>query len=975
MTNRTRVGLALLGFALLNFSQPASSQSLINKLDPFNLVPDNLIPTATLHSLFPSSTVIGGIVDAATAEKDEAKIAEDAGQLSKAQKQALMNGSDVDFFKEMDNGFTMKPAELQKTLSPYAPGISADEAVKKMARGRNNWIVWTFGNDAFWTNLGRSTFGGLDFLKTLSSHSALPAARHNRWETLGLVNEPCFKEASGPRDDRFGLRLDERIVSADCKPDPFEDKSLYPGVKIGSRGKDLVYKGKKIHFDEGSFYGYATGVIGFRLFPNPEFDQAAADKWDPERFYTDPTYYNNPKTIRPYRVGMACALCHVGPNPSHLPADFNNPKWADLSSNPGAQYFWVDRIFTWNWQKGKGQDNFVYQLLHTSRPGSLDTSLISSDQINNPRTMNAVYDLPARIAAGIKFNSSEQLTGDETRNMQFSNLGADFISKDSPLRKTANANSSGQIVISPRVLKDGSDSVGALGALNRVYVNIGLFGEEWVKHFIPLIGGAFLSPFPIKTAQENSIYWQANVQQTPNLALFFLASGRPDKLENAEGGKQYLKDPADQQLALGKKVFAENCARCHSSKLPDQAYTFFNDPKAPDACRGANYTKCWDAYWQYSKTSTFKDEMAKMVQDKDFLKDNFLSTDLRIPVTLTDSQLCSPIATNAIKNDIWDNFSSTSYKELPSIGKFTVNYPVDSGSMLTSMSVTVPGGGRGYLRPPSLISVWSTAPFLQNNALGKFDWRGNLDGRMLSFNDSISKLLNPETRSNPAAPYVAGHSTRAVYYKTNSGAQLPGTIDVTTENSYLKIPQGYLPGFLFDLIKKSEAADPIAKKTFLKKGFEYADFRGGDKAKAGKVAAKDEAKRKVASTSMWTATSDPAEIGNDIFVGPIPAGVPVNLIANINLSADPVNLARLNRSIFKLVTATIEIRKQKLTGTAALNYFMKYAAPGLIDVSKCQDFVVDRGHYFGTKYGPDAKENGVLSDADKAALIEYMKYF
>ena len=35
----------------------------------------------------------------------------------------------------------------------------------------------------------------------------------------------------------------------------------------------------------------------------------------------------------------------------------------------------------------------------------------------------------------------------------------------------------------PRVLKDGADSVGALGALNRVYLNIGLFSEEWLLHF------------------------------------------------------------------------------------------------------------------------------------------------------------------------------------------------------------------------------------------------------------------------------------------------------------------------------------------------------------------------------------------------------------------------------------------------------------------------------------------------------------
>ena len=28
------------------------------------------------------------------------------------------------------------------------------------------------------------------------------------------------------------------------------------------------------------------------------------------------------------------------------------------------------------------------------------------------------------------------------------------------------------------------------------------------------------------------------------------------------------------------------------------------------------------------------------------------------------------------------------------------------------------GGGRGYYRPPSLLSVWAYAPFMHNNAIG-----------------------------------------------------------------------------------------------------------------------------------------------------------------------------------------------------------------------------------------------------------------
>lgn len=969
MKNSARVRYALFLVAITQISSVAQAQSFLERAT------NRIAPI--LHNLFPDQA------EKKISRKDEAKKAEEAGSLTEEQKQKLYQGSKVDYFREMDYGITMRPAEAQKLLSPYVPGITEKDSVERMARGRNNWIVWTFGNDKFWTDMGRATFGGLDFLKTLSSHPNLPASRSNRWQTLGLVNEPCFKEASGPRADRWGLRLDERINSTECGVDPFEDTKAYPGVKIGSRGTNLKYKGKVVPFEVGSFYGYPTGVVGFRLFPNPDFDQKAADRWDPERYYNDPNYFNDPQLVRPYRVGMSCALCHVGPNPSRPPVDFNNPSWANLSSNPGAQYFWVDRIFMWNWKKTKAapypssEDNFVFQLLHSSRPGALDTSLISSDQINNPRTMNAVYDLPSRIMAGIKFNSAEVLTGDETRNMQFNSMSAIELPDSSPLRSTIRKTNEGQVVISPRVLKDGSDSVGALGALNRVYVNIGLFGDEWVNHFIPVLGGPALSPFPIKVAEQNSIYWQANVKQTPDLALFLLASARPDKLEEAPGGKEYLKEFNGPEVSLGKKVFAENCASCHSSKIPDKGYSFFNNPKDPNSCRGEKYQQCWQEYWKYTQTAEFKTDMAKLVDQKDFLSHNFLSTDLRIPVSLTDSQLCSPIGTNAIKNDIWDNFSSTSYKELTSIGKFTVNYPLDNGNMMTSQQIDVPGGGRGYLRPPSLISLWSSAPFLQNNTLGLFDDRGTVEGRMRSFDDSIQKLLSPETRANPASPRVSGMDTKAVYYKTNLGFQLPGEIDVTNRVSYIKIPRGFLPGYLYDMIKAANLGNPVTKKTFEKKGFEYAVFSVSPEEKT--VAEKDKKKnkkekREVANDYGFGATNDPKLIGNDIYIGPIPAGVPVNLLSNLNLEAGAQNLVRLNLAVANLVRASIAARKK--TGAEALREFMLIAAPSLVKASKCSDFVVNRGHYFGSQYDPRvAKGSAGLNAEEKSALIEYLKYF
>ena len=261
---------------------------------------------------------------------------------------ASFPAADEDWFHDMDGGVKLSP-----------------EAIK----GRDTWLVWTGGNDRLWDELTRLTFGSFDLLKILSSHPALKYSRDTRFRYFGLSNEPCFTKATGPNPKRFGLWLDVR--RDDCPPDPFENAKKYPGVAIGARGHTQPV---------GSFYGYASGVVGLRLFPNPDFDAAAARRWDPERYYTDPSYYLSKDLVRPYRVGVACGFCHVGPNPVNPPKDPEHPAFSNLSSTVGAQYFWVDRIFTWN----ADHTNFLFQLLHTSRPGTLDTSLVSTDNINNP---------------------------------------------------------------------------------------------------------------------------------------------------------------------------------------------------------------------------------------------------------------------------------------------------------------------------------------------------------------------------------------------------------------------------------------------------------------------------------------------------------------------------------------------------------------------------------------------------------------
>jgi len=766
--------------------------------------------------------------------------------------------ADEDYFHDMDGGIPLTPEEI---------------------KGRNTWIVWTAGNDRMWDFLVRTSVGNLDFLKTLSSYPGLKASRDNRWEYLGLINEPCFKKPTGPDPKRFGLWLDQR--DPNCPPDPFENAQKYPGVKIGARGKNI---------DPGSYYGYATGIVGMRLFPNPDFDTEAAKKWDPVRYYTDPKYYLSKDLVRPYRVGMSCAFCHVGPNPVKPPDDPNNPKWGNLSSNVGAQYFWIDRIFDWNPESS----SFVFQLFHTSRPGTLDTSLISTDNINNPRSMNAVYHLGPRLDQAFRWGR-EHLADGQKDNKQFN----DYVSSG-PLTRFYTAP---DIVQTPRVLKDGADSVGALAALNRVYINIGTFSEEWLLHFNALIGGKEVTPIEVKVARANSAYFAATENQTLDMALFFLKSTAPHLLKDAPGGAAHLThDPA--VLKRGKIAFAERCARCHSSKGPTPP------PNAdPANCAGSGYMDCWQRYWDWTKTDDFKSKMRQIVLAPDFTEGNYLSTELRVPVTLLQTNACSPLATNALGGNIWDNFSSQSYKDLPSAGTITIYDPYTG----EPKPYPLPAGGRGYTRPPSLISLWSTAPFLLNNSVGRFNSSPSVEARLDSFQDSIMQMLWPEKRQ----------------YDSVLGNKVPGTIDRTTDRSYIRVASGYLPDFLQGLHGTFSRWFP------------------------------------------WLFSEEGVQIG------PIPKGTPVGLLSNLNVvpeTHDPVQRAAYQKRVLDLLVKAKHDMENLPAGASdddVNKAFADLKGP-LMELSKCPDLVVNRGHYFGTSY---FAEEPPLSDDDKRALIEFLKTF
>jgi hypothetical protein len=795
--------------------------------------------------------------------------------------------SEDPYFHDMDGGLALTPQEVA---------------------GRNMWLLWSGGNDRFWDRMTQYTYGGFDLLKIVSSHPSQGYSRANRWAYLGLVNEPCFDGATGPDPQRRGLWLD--IRGKGCAADPFEDEAKYPGVAVGSRGKPL---GDGTTQPVGSFYGYATGIVGLRLFPNPAFDEKAAKAWNAERYYTDPSYYNRKDLVRPYRVGMSCGFCHVGPSPVNPPADPAHPAFANLSSSVGAQYMWVDRLFIHNSNKPEGQGNYMFQLAHTFRPGSMDTSLVSTDSINNPRTMNAVYDFPTRLGLGKRL-WHEKLAGGELDNKQLN----DFY-PTGPLSQFYDKAST--TAMTPHVLKDGADSVGLLGALNRVYLNIGLFSEEWLLHFNPVVGGKEITPIRIADAQKNSAYWQATEAGTPATALFFLKAAQPDRLKDAPGGAAFLETDAA-TLEHGKTVFADTCARCHSSK----------GPKPPDSlelhadqCAGANYLKCFKRYWGWTQTDEYKKSMRAIVLAPDFLQGNYLSTEARIPATLLRTNACSPLATNALGGNIWDNFSSQAYKQLPSVGTITVSDPFTGQPVAYAM----PAGGRGYTRVPSLISVWSSAPLLLNNSLGPFDPDPSVAARVRVFDASIEQLLWPEKRERDSV----------------LGDKVPGTIDRTTRRSAVTIPIGFLP----------EQLQPV-----------QARWR----------------------TRLHRLLPGLVDEAGGLVLGPIPKGVPVALISNLKLrpEAGDAVLAHAGNAVDLIAKLKADLAAAPANASDD-ELIARFAnlKPSMLALSKCPDFVVNRGHYFGTAefnrqqgLSVDERSFGTepeLSDDDKRALIAFVKTF
>jgi mono/diheme cytochrome c family protein len=1080
-----------------------------------------------------------------------------------------------DYFEAMDSVGTTK--DRGTTQLKLEPGQIV---------GRNAWVIWTGGNEAWWDWLARHGYGTIDLLKLIDDRS-----RETRFNRTGLINEPGTRPPMEEETaNAFGVRYARPIT------DPSTGREIH-----------VEYRKDRENWapPNPTVYGYPTGVIGLRLFPNPEFNGAAKRRWDPKLYYSETEegrkYSRNPSTIRPYRVGMSCGYCHIAPHPLKPPHDPEFPEWENLSNNIGNQFMRMRVAFANTIEP----DNYLYQVFDSMLPGAVDTSGHPSDNNNNPNTVNSFFGLRGRLERA-RVTPAEFLSHDSLAYVR----GYTDEGKDNPKHL-------------PKVLLDGSDSVGVHLALSRVYLNIGTHHQQWLNTINPFIGFRKQSPFKLKDVSANSLYWHAIRIRIQPMASFFTVATDPMRLKDVQisradgqldqaatdellkkhlrgtGLPWYTTPPKDAPAAVGdepiisdqgnyaagRRAFARGCIACHSSIQPgdlpeleqklsiavsadkttgdgketqaahdqdkenqveahsrvlppigqlpaedwvgkrsdwdkmlseslasrrrlrltgdDRARLTHGDGELPQAyAEWARQAVEQREFWEHQSRLWERDGSPVLDSDgrhqKRVTVHNYLSIDERIPITVVGTNSARATATNSLHGHVWEDFASQTFKELDAVGKIRFRDPFSGATK----SYSPPGGGIGYYRVPTLISVWATAPFFHNNALGTFNNDPTVAGRLAAFDDAIHRLLWPDKRRLPSNQHywpgqgVATNLPDAWYEGKNASRELTephawpsadasdkaasqrtldeGWIWRTTKESWLKIDAPHVPmlvggvaGINREQMQLIAFLPPLA---FLGLGiglllsgrinsiwdrfkdrltwlawllgpfrwifsfgglllaaasgyFVLSQFRptvelldlgtGGEipffklqaflipvllfgsaglllfppRIASGSIAAPPQGfgsrwfallVRVVGVAclviSVLTAMGigrTLAGMGAGLRIGPIPEGIPVSIIANVDPLAPPKDLFdaadKLVAFLSKHQVAAYKNPTDEVARAARRKEFEDVCAPALLKVSKCPDFILDRGHDF--TFIRD------MTDEEKLELIQLIKTF
>ena len=567
--------------------------------------------------------------------------------------------------------------------------------------GREIWYKATAGNDRFHTYTFQQRMGVfIDWFRVLRGDQ-----RGQRFRTWGLINDPGCCTPGSPNcparslDETYGFDWcpgDENLlkfVGKDGYRDPacdFKEAPASPGDPKGHQtGREDACN---------LAFGTSTGALGLRKFPNPRFDPVAWQKlngrlgsWegydrklsaDPKRADAKTSHLADGSVEPPFRIGMACGTCHIAFNPLKPPADPEHPQWENIRGLVGNQYVRMSEVMV----SGMPHDSLEWQVFAHARPGTTDTSAVPTDQINNAGTMNALVNTARRPT----FKDEAVNRWRKTDACAAGAREAECWCEPGKPGKCWKKSLEKETV--HHILKGGEDSIGALGAIQRVYFNIGSCAEScWLNHLTdlrqldPTARNFGQTPFDMGQCRRDCPNFRAIEDRVSDILAFFLSpegtamdlqAARENQRRQARPAARYdyddlLTDLEKQfgkgSVGRGRTVFAANCARCHSSGSAPFDTTDF---RAVDPATG--------------------------------LRSDWLGNDQATPVSEVGTERCRALHSNHLHGHVWEEFASETYRARPAVS----NIPEPNG------------GGRGYYRNLSLLNLWAFAPFMHNNAIG-----------------------------------------------------------------------------------------------------------------------------------------------------------------------------------------------------------------------------------------------------------------
>lgn len=647
-------------------------------------------------------------------------------------------------------GSQTNKAYAQSMLSPGYAETDAGYTPSERA-GREIWFFATAFNDRFFTYTYPQRLGAtIDWYEVLGAEN-----KGDLFPAWGAIVDP---DCCIPGDaDCPAQSLDETYGFQWCPGD--EDLLSFVG-KDGYRDpacdfNDAPFNTATPHGEEDQRqdacdlrYGTSTGALGLRKFPNPRFDpekwvalNGSLSSWDGYRKMlsdADPADADSENADArmnrlfdgsvepPFRIGMACGACHIAFKPTNPPDDPNDPQWEHIDGLVGNQYSRVSNMLG----NGLSKHRLEWQLIARSRPGVVDTSALPMDLVSNPGTMNAIINIDKRPAHEHRLSRWEKVStcpaGAEPE---------DCWCEPGKPGKCWEWQTATHMV--PHILKGGEDSVGLPEAIQRVYFNIGSCAEQcWINH-VPDLRAADpaqrnygQTPFDIGQCRRDCASFRAIEDRLGDIQAFF-QTARPSDLWEARG----LASPRDLELELeeeyfegaveqGREIFAQTCARCHSSQPGPYGNTDFLAASAEDAT----------------------------------LREDWLGNDLLTPVSEVGTYNARAMHSNHMQSRVWEQYGSETLRaRAPDAERTEV----------------MKGGGRGYYRNISLLSAWAHAPFMQNNAIGP-ELCGKNDGSKTDHYSPTYVDENGALLEDPPACWLYDTSVEGRYelYKASMDAML-----------------------------------------------------------------------------------------------------------------------------------------------------------------------------------------------------------